>query len=268
MIAEIETGDPIGVFDSGIGGLSILRALRTRLPQESFCYLADSAHAPYGERDPGFVEERACRALELFLKLKVKCVVLACNTASVVASQRLRSLTSLPVVAIEPAIKPAVQMSRSRVVLVLGTSTTLSSASVEKLLQAYGGDVRVLLQACPGLVERIEQGQISGRATHDILEAALRPGLDAGADVVVLGCTHFPLVMPEIVAIAGPQARVIEPSDAIALQLERVLPSRSAVSHHPLVRYFTSGDPLRFQRLLAMLGEKETEVLFWKQTEG
>ncbi|MDD5273612.1 MAG: aspartate/glutamate racemase family protein, partial [Methylovulum sp.] len=135
---------PIGVYDSGIGGLSVLRALREALPAESFVYVADNAHAPYGDRPAAFIETRATHISQFLVGCGVKALVLACNTASVVAAQHLRKLHGLPIVAMEPAIKPATQLTRSKVVLVLATTNTIHSPAVARLCHAYGQEVKVI----------------------------------------------------------------------------------------------------------------------------
>lgn len=218
-----EFSGPIGVYDSGVGGLSVLKALRDALPGESFLYVADSGHAPYGDRDEEFIESRAIEIASFMVSRGAKAIVLACNTVSVVASAKLRSLHSIPIVAMEPAIKPAASHSRSKTVLVLATAKTIASPSVENLCRMFGEGVRIILQPCPGLVEQVENGKFEEDSTGILLEKYLRPGLAEGADTIVLGCTHYPFLSAQIARIAGPGVTLIEPSAAIARQLSRVL---------------------------------------------
>lgn len=235
---------PIGVYDSGIGGVSVLKALRARHPHESFIYVADSAHAPYGDMDASFVEARAIEVVRFLVQCRAKAVVIACNTASVVAASKLRSLYSLPIVAMEPAIKPAAELTRSKVVLVLATSRTVQSASVARLCQLYGSSVRIILQPCPGLVEHVERGALDKAAIASLLEAYLRPALDAGADTLVLGCTHYAFLEAQIREIAGPQVSILEPSQAVAKELDRRLSAAGltgSLTTDPAVKFFTSG---------------------------
>jgi glutamate racemase len=254
---------PIGVYDSGVGGLSVLRALRLRLPGERFVYVADSGHAPYGDREPAFLEDRAGHIARFMRRCEAKALVLACNTVSVVAARTLRSLHAFPIVAMEPAIKPAAASTRSGVVLVLATATTIASPAVQRLCRLHASQVRMLLQACPGLVELVERGDLAGPATRRLLEGYLRPGLDAGADTIVLGCTHYPFLAPQIAQIAGPGVTLVEPSEAIAHQLARVLGlpgGPAAATGGAATAYYTSGPMTALREFLAITGEADPDV--------
>lgn len=231
---------PIGVFDSGVGGLSVLRAIHDTLPAERLIYLADSAHAPYGDRPVDFVRDRSLRMVDLLVDRGVKAVVIACNTASVLASEALRSRHAIPIVAMEPAIKPAVSRSRSKVVGVLATRQTLASVSVARLCARYGRDVRIVLQACPGLVERVEAGDLSGPTTRALLDAYVSPLIEAGADVLVLGCTHYPFLEPSIRELVGPGVDILDASRAVAAELKR------RIAPHRHASPVGSADTLRF----------------------
>ncbi|MBD9358323.1 glutamate racemase [Methylomonas albis] len=222
-MTALRTDAPIGVFDSGVGGLSVLRAIRTELPREDLLYVADSGYAPYGDRDADFIADRATTITELLLDAGVKSIVVACNTATVVAIEKLRSWCPVPVVAMEPAIKPAAQSTKSGVVGVLATSRTLASPSVARLCAAYGKDIQILLQACPGLVEQVEKAQLQGAATRELLVRYLLPLLQAGADTIVLGCTHYPFLAPLIREIVGSDLTIIDPANAVAKELARRL---------------------------------------------
>lgn len=236
---------PIGVFDSGVGGLSILRAAVAELPAESFLYVADSGHAPYGDRLPDFIEERAF-AITSFLRARdVKAIVVACNTVTGVAVAKLRAHHALPIIAVEPAIKPAARGSRSGVVGVLGTTRTLASDNVALLRARFGTSVRLLLQACPGLVERVEAGELDAPGTRAAVERYVEPLLAAGADTLVLACTHYPFLGPLIAAIAGPGVDIIDPSPAVARELRRRLAAECLLAEPGprVLRFFTSGEP-------------------------
>ncbi|BBL56510.1 glutamate racemase [Methylomonas koyamae] len=224
---------PIGVFDSGVGGLSVLRAIRAELPAEDLLYVADSGYAPYGERDAGFIEDRAAAIAGFLLDQGVKAIVVACNTATVVAIEKLRAWCPLPVVAIEPAIKPAARMTRSGVVGVLATRQTLASANVARLCAAYGQDIEILLQPCPGLVEQVENAELDSPATRALLETYLAPLLEAGADTIVLGCTHYPFLLPLVKDIVGPDRAIIDPATAVAKELARRLGDQRAAALRP-----------------------------------
>lgn len=251
----------IGVYDSGVGGLSVLRALRAKLPGESFTYVADCGHAPYGDRSAAFIEGRAHQVAEFLIQRGAKALVIACNTASVVAVQSLRERYTLPIVAMEPAIKPATQISRSKVVLVLATSNTVRSPAVARLCSTYGADTRVILQACPGLADQVERGRFHDEVTRQLLEAYLRPGLDAGADTIVLGCTHYAFLADAIAEVAGAAVTVVEPSEAIASQLARVLATLAPMPRDTATTtFYTSGPPRELAAFLEFIGEASPQV--------
>lgn len=259
----------IGVYDSGVGGLSVLRALKAKLPGESFIYVADCGHAPYGDRSAALVESRARNIAGFLNRQSAKALVIACNTASVVAVQSLRELYTLPIVAMEPAIKPATQVSRSKVVLVLATSNTIRSPSVARLCSTYGANTRVILQACPGLADQVERGRFHDAVTQQLLESYLRPGLDAGADTIVLGCTHYAFLVDAIAKIAGAAVSIIEPSEAIASQLSRVLPASRENTRRSVAvtTFFTSGPPRELAGFLDFIGEPSAQVHALPETE-
>lgn len=222
-MTALRTDAPIGVFDSGVGGLSVLRAIRAELPIEDLLYVADSGYAPYGDRDADFIADRATTITELLLDAGVKAIVVACNTVTVVAIEKLRAWCPVPVVAMEPAIKPAAQTTQSGVVGVLATSRTLASPSVARLCAAYGKDIEILLQPCPGLVEQVEKAQLQDDTTRELLVRYLSPLLRAGADTIVLGCTHYPFLAPLIREIVGSDLTIIDPATAVAKELARRL---------------------------------------------
>ena len=221
---------PIGVFDSGVGGLSVLRAVREELPAESLIYVGDSGYAPYGDRSAESVRQRATALTGFLVEQGAKAVVVACNTATVLAVEGLRERFALPVVAIEPAIKPAACRTRSRVVGVLATTGTVTSPSMAKLLANYGTDVEFVIQPCPGLADQVEKGELASAATQALVTRYVRPLVDKGADIIVLGCTHYPFLSPLIRKIAGPSVDVIDPAMAVARELRRRLDSGGLLS--------------------------------------
>jgi glutamate racemase len=251
---------PIGVFDSGVGGLSVLRALKARLPGESFIYVADSGHAPYGDRSTEFVQTRAAQVAHFLTRQHAKAMVVACNTASVLVAARLRDTHQLPIVAMEPAIKPATRATKSKVILVLATTNTIRSQSVARLCNIHGDGIRILLQACPGLVDLVESGEFSSAKTRRLLREYIAPGLAEGADTIVLGCTHYPFLVDDIAAIAGPTVTIVEPSDAVAGQLARVLPTAASTSTALATRFYTSGSTARLSSFLTTIGEPFEQV--------
>jgi glutamate racemase len=225
-----ETENPIGVFDSGVGGLSVLREIRRALPEEDLIYVADSKYAPYGEQSEATIEQRSIAIAEFLVGESAKAIVVACNTATGVAIDALRSRFAVPVVGIEPAVKPATLKTKSGVIAVLATKQTLASAKFSRLVAAYGAEVQVISQPCPGLVEQIEQGDLSSRTTRTLVKACVAPLLAKGADTLVLGCTHYPFLTPVIRDIAGPSVAILDPSVAVASELRRRLQTGGLLS--------------------------------------
>jgi len=241
----------IGVFDSGVGGLSVLRAIAHALPHEPLHYVADSAHAPYGERDAAFIEARALAIAGRLVDQGAKLLVVACNTASVVAVARLRErFAALPIVAMEPALKPAAAITRTGTVGVLATARTLASAAVQRLQQAHP-QVRWRLQPCPGWVDAVERGDTDSAATRTFVHRHVRPLVDAGADTLVLGCTHYPFLAPLIVQAAGPGVTLVDPAPAVARQVAARLPRPAAAA--PAHRFSTTGDTAHASALVSRL---------------
>lgn len=214
---------PIGVFDSGVGGISVLHAIRQELPAEHLLYVADSGNAPYGDRQTHFITDRTTTIARFLIASQVKAIVVACNTATVVAIEELRSWCPVPVVAMEPAIKPAAGSTKSGIVGVLATNRTIASASVARLCNQYGRSTKILLMACPGLVEHVERGELSSNATRSLLVKYISPLLDSGVDTLVLGCTHYPFLGALIQDIVGPNVAIVDPAAAVARELTRRL---------------------------------------------
>ncbi|RMX08071.1 glutamate racemase [Corticibacter populi] len=227
-----ESDAPIGVFDSGVGGLSILRALRQALPAESFVYFSDAAHAPYGERDDAFITARSSAITETLLhEHRIKALVVACNTATAAAIHMLRQAhPGMPIIGVEPAVKPALLCSRSGRVAVLATQRTLASDKYRQLLQHCHGEAQVLNIACNGLAGAIERDDTE--AIHELCNLYLAPVRErpvegtAAIDTVVLGCTHYPFVLPVLQALAPPSVRFLDPAVAVAAQTIRRLSSQ------------------------------------------
>ena len=219
---------PIGVFDSGVGGLSVLRALQAELPLERFVYLADNGHAPYGERDDSFVLKRSHLIADfLVARHGIKALVVACNTATAAAIHRLRAdYPALPLVGIEPALKPAAAGSRTGVVGVMATRSTLNSEKFARLLDSLHGSARFVLQACDGLADAIERAD-TARALglcRDYTQAMGRFGDSAGElDTLVLGCTHYAFLSEDLLALVGPQTTLLEGGIPVARHTRRLL---------------------------------------------
>ncbi len=232
---------PIAVFDSGVGGLSVLRSIRDRLPNEPLLYVADSGNAPYGDRDLEFILDRSMSIASWMVERGAKEIVVACNTATVVAVSKLRERFNVPIVALEPAIKPAAEGSQSHVIGVLATSRTLESPAVERLRREFGGDTKILLQPCPGLVEEVEHGRIDSAETTALLRRYLEAPLAAGADHLVLGCTHYVFLRDRIRELVGAGVTLVDSGDAVAKQTERRLPYPAPVGS-AREEFYTSGD--------------------------
>lgn len=221
----------IGVFDSGLGGLSVLDALRKRLPTESVIYVADSRYAPYGEKSNEFIVQRTRIVAQwLIAQAGAKLLVVACNTATTHAIAVLRAELVIPVVGVEPGIKPAAMASSTGVVGVLATAATLRSPRMTALIAEYGSACRFVCRAGHGLVELIERGELSGPAIDALLERYLCPMVEAGADTVVLGSTHYALLIAPIRRMFGEGLRLVETGDAIARRTAALLPDMSAAA--------------------------------------
>jgi glutamate racemase len=247
--------DAIGVFDSGVGGLSVLRAIRAALPAENLVYVADSGHAPYGDKSEAHIIERTLTVGNWLAVSGVKAITVACNTATVVAIRHLREQTHIPVVAIEPAIKPAANTTRTGVVGVLATTQTLQSESVARLCLEHGEGKRILLQACPGWVEAVEEADLHSPQTEALLRQFVVPLMDQGVDTLVLGCTHYPFLRKTLQRIVGDDVVLIDPAVAVATELTRRLGNdrRMDEQHIGTTRFFTTGDVLHVQQVVAHL---------------
>ena len=222
------SNSPIGVFDSGVGGLTILRAVRQALPCENLVYVADAAHVPYGEKSPQQIRDRAMAIGGFLIGQSAKVIVVACNTATAAAIDHLRERLCVPIVGVEPAVKPAVAATRSGVVGVLATPATLASERYRGLIERFAAGVRIVAQPCAGLAEHIERGDLDGAHTEQLLRGFVEPLLAAHADVIVLGCTHYPLVAHIVQRIAGPGVAVIENGTAVAKEVVRQLTLRGS----------------------------------------
>lgn len=267
---------PIGVFDSGVGGLSVLRAFRQQVPEQDILFVADQVHVPYGPRSMAEVRSFSFAITRFLLQKGAHLIVVACNTASAAALHDLRKgFPDTPFVGMEPAVKPAAETTRSGVVGVLATPATFQGALYASVVERFAQGVRILQDTCPGLVQQIEAGELDTPPTRDILERTLHPMLLHGVDTIVLGCTHYPFVIPLIEDICGPDVRVIDPAPAVARQAGRLL--AQTVAHNPndsddlptgnpgRLSFLTSGDPAALAGMLPkFLGiENSVEQVVW-----
>ncbi len=255
---------PIGIFDSGVGGLSVLREIRKELPDKDIIFLADQAHVPYGSRSMEEVCQFSKAITHFLINEGCTLVVVACNTASAAALHHLREVfPGIPFVGMEPAVKPAAEQTHTGVVGVLATPATFQGALYASVVERFASGVTLLQDTCPGLVCRIEAGDLSGTATRSILVKALRPMLKKNIDTIVLGCTHYPFVIPLIKEIAGKHVRVIDPAPAVARQTKRMLTS-SGYQVDPARRgkviALTSEDSSHLKRFLSVTGGEISEV--------
>ena len=248
---------PIGVFDSGVGGLSVLRAIREQMPEESVVYFGDQAHVPYGPRPLQQVRDFSEGITRFLLSRHAKVIVVACNAASAAALTYLRqSYPAALFVGMEPAVKPAAEHTSTGIVGVLATPATFQGQLYASVVERFAKGVELLKSTCPGLVQRIEDGDLAGAGTRVILEAALVPMLKRKIDTVVLACTHYPFVIPLIQQVVGEGVRVIDPAPAVARQTQRLLASnglRQPAGGSGVVEYLTSGETGPFNRVLTTL---------------
>ncbi len=251
----------IGIFDSGSGGLSVLKEIRKVLPSGHFIYYADNAHCPYGEKSQDYIRDRARAVTRLLLDKGAELIVVACNTATGAAIAALREEFDVPFVGMEPAVKPAALGTRSGVIGVLATAGTLKASKYLNTKGLYQDDVRIEEHVGEGFVQLVERGELDGPEAERTVRASLQPLLDAGADIIVLGCTHYPFLRPVIERIAGPNVRIIDPAPAVARQVLRVLESRSADADpaspgnppEGTLELLSSGDPATLHALAALI---------------
>lgn len=247
----------IGVFDSGLGGLSVLHEMRKLMPSEDFVYVADSGHVPYGDKTPEYINDRCVRIGELLAGHQAKAIVIACNTASANGIMPLRNRwPNIPVIGMEPAVKPATAATKSQVVGVLATVGTLKSARFAALLDRFASSVEVVMQPAPGLVECVERGDLDGVDTRNLVASFVNPLLAKKVDVIVLGCTHYPFLRKVIADIAGPKVTLIDTGAAVARQVMRKLTennSLNSANHVGTEMFFSSGDLSTGERALKLL---------------
>jgi glutamate racemase len=264
---------PIGVFDSGVGGLSVLREIRVQLPSESVAYFADQMHVPYGQRKVKEVRAFSEEISRFLLHLGAKLIVVACNAASAAALQYLRqTFPSMTFVGMEPAVKPAAESTQTGVVGILATPATFQGALYASVVERFAKGVTILQDTCPGLVGQIEKGELDSPATREILKKALSPMLEHGIDTIVMGCTHYPFVIPVVTQIVGPGVRVIDPAPAVVRQTVRLLDLqglRNTGTTPGRLRFYTSGEPVPFRlQLPELLGETgEVHQVAWSRNK-
>ncbi|MEH3022349.1 MAG: glutamate racemase [Pseudomonas oryzihabitans] len=254
---------PVGVFDSGVGGLSVLAEIRQLLPAETLHYVADCGHIPYGEKTPEYIRER-CQLIAARLREQgAKALVVACNTATVAAVADLRErYPDWPIIGMEPAVKPAAAATRNGRVGVLATTGTLQSAKFAALLDRFALNVQVLTQPCPGLVEQVERGDLRGPETRRLLQGFLEPLLVAGCDTLILGCTHYPFLRPLLAELVPPEIILVDTGAAVARRLQTLLTRDARLAAGPAgpTRIWTSGVPTELGAVLPQLWPTGAQV--------
>lgn len=245
----------IGIMDSGVGGLSVMREILKVLPQERYVYFSDNAWCPYGEKSPEFIRERCRRITELMLSKGAEAMVVACNTATAAAIQTLRSEYGIPFVGMEPAVKPAALGTRSGVIGVLATAGTLKGSKYLNTKGRFQDEVKIVERVGKGFVELVESGELTGPHAEKVVGYSLRPLLEAGADTVVLGCTHYPFLLETLRKIAGPEISFIDPAPAVARRLVEVLKEKGIgpADARPDVELIASGPDESLRRCYALI---------------
>ena len=250
----------IGVFDSGVGGLSVLREIVRQLPRQDVLYFADTAHVPYGDRPIAEIRTFAQAIVAFLVEQGAGVIVVACNTASAAALRHLRRRFAQPIVGMEPAVKPAATLSRNGRVGVIATRATFQGALFASLVERFAQGTAIHTRACPGLVELVEGGRLGGAEAEAQVRNCLAPLLAAGIDSLVLGCTHYPFLRPVIERVVGPDVVILDPAPAVARQTGRVLARQGGLRSEGQgqVTYFTSGDAAdlaaQVRRLVAIPG--------------
>jgi glutamate racemase len=257
---------PIGAFDSGMGGLSIVAELRRLLPYEDIVFYADNANCPYGERSDEWVRARSAEIARFLLERGAKAIVVACNAASAAGLEHLRAIYSLPIVGLVPAVKPAVETTRSKTVGVLATPVAIRGRLLADVIERFAQPAGVEVVACApeGWVEAVERGELDTPEITENVRRAVTPLLEKGADAIVLGCTHYPFLKPLIRQVAGDSMKIIDSGEGVSRQTARVLQSRHLLHPHDnpgKLTVYTSGDPDALRPLVWRLVGEEVEVL-------
>jgi len=252
--AALQSPPLIGILDSGVGGLSVLREIRSLLPAAPLRYFGDSAWCPYGNKDPEVICDRVADIADYLLGKGAALLVIACNSATIHGVGSLRASYPLPVVGMEPGVKPAAERTRSGVVGVLATEASIAGEKFHQLVSTHAGGVRVITRPCPRFVELVEAGVLSGPEAEEAVAGALRPLLEAGADVIVLGCTHYPFLLPEIERQLPEGVSVIDTGPAVARRVATLVGDLSDLSRESSeIHIETTGDPALLDRLLPSL---------------
>ena len=245
----------IGIMDSGVGGLSVYREIVKALPGQHYVYFSDNAHCPYGNKSQEFIIERCREITELFLSKGAEAVVIACNTATAAAIATLRSEYDIPFVGMEPAVKPAALGTKSGVIGVLATAGTLKASKYLQTRGRFEDEVIIAEHVGAGFVELVESGELDGPKAESTVSESLTPLLEKGADTIVLGCTHYPFLLPVLQKVAGSQIHFIDPAPAVARRLVSVLEEKgiSMIDPTPGTELLSSGTDIPLKRIFALI---------------
>ncbi len=236
--------NPIGVFDSGVGGLCVLKEIKKQLPRESIIYFADSSNCPYGSKTKEKAFTLAKKSIEFLIDRGCKIIVIACNTVTAVAIDSFRKEYDIPFIGMEPALKPAALQTKSRKIGILATENTFKGKLFKQTCEKYGDGIDVFTQPGYGLVELVEKGEMDSKKAEDLLKKYLRPMLEMGADTLVLGCTHYPFLIQMIQKISKNRLTIIDPVEAVASQTRRILNTADLLSDEQLLPeycFYTTG---------------------------
>ncbi len=247
---------PIGIFDSGVGGLGILKAVAALLPAQDIVYVADNANFPFGQKTPEQLQQITAKIVRFLVgQHHAKLIIIACNTASVSSLDYLRKHFSVPIVGVVPVVKPACEQSTVKKIAILATTATAQSLYQQDLIKKYGSGVQVFAIACPGLVTQVEAGDFDSDVTKQLLQTYLQPALDAGVDVIGLSCTHFPFLIDQIKKLVSPAVVIIDSNEAVARHAVRVLQQKKEALQSTRGRYqlFVTKEPERFQKVAQRL---------------
>lgn len=256
--------NPIGVFDSGMGGLSVLREIHKLLPDENLIYIADSLHAPYGNRSTQHVQSRSQKITNFLLDKNIKALVVACNTATAEAVELLREQLSIPVIGLEPAIKPGAKVSKTGVIGVLATQRTIDSERLTSLTVRHAPHTKVIAQACPGLVEKVEANHLDHYDTRLLIKKYTTPLLEQNADTIILGCTHYPFLSKTIRMIVGKEIQLIETGRPVARQLQRILQQQHLLNtsdHTGKIEFYNSSHLSQHKSTMQQLWQGNINIL-------
>ena len=259
--------NPIGIFDSGIGGLSIAKRIRELLPNEDIVYIADSLHAPYGDKSSDYIYQRSKTIVEFLSQQKAKAIVIACNTATVSAIKQLRSEYSVPIIGVEPGVKPAAFKTKAGVIGVMATTQTLKSTSFNELAKIFSSNVKIEVQPCPGLVEQVENLSFDSKQTEDLVKQYVSPLIEKNVDHIVLGCTHYAFLAPLISKVAGESIEIINTDLAVARETARRLQAENLLAVDNEAgsdKFWSSGDLERADKQFSLIWEKPVKVLQMK----